>query len=253
LRQNTDGTYSHRLHGHCRCGQIHGKALAGNARTAAAPSVLRKRAEQRFRSYYTLAAFLKKLYGEGTIITPWVYHDGKGREVFRVLRIDTSAPGGSKAKSYRPCHFGDDGKWHLSRPPVPLPLYNLPAIIAAPPEAIIALLEGEKCTDLASALGLPHATTSAHGAKAPQLTDWSALAGRSVAILGDADADGMGYVTKVAALLAALNPPAKVRAVSLPGLGDGEDIEQWAAARRSCGLTAAEILIELHTLIAAAR
>ena len=123
-------------------------------------------------------------------------------------------------------------------PPCPLPLYNLPAILAAPPEATIVLLEGEKCTDLATDLGLPIATTSAHGAKSPQLSDWTPLAGRTVAILGDADADGMGYVTKVAALLAALDPPAQVRIISLPGLSDGEDIEQWADARRSAGLAA---------------
>ena len=54
----------------------------------------------------------------------------------------------------------------------------------------------------------------------------------------DADADGMGYVTKVAALLAALDPPAQVHIISLPGLSDGEDIEQWADARRSAGLAA---------------
>jgi hypothetical protein len=37
LPQNRDGTYSHRLHGKCRCGQGHGQApaSAGKARPAA--------------------------------------------------------------------------------------------------------------------------------------------------------------------------------------------------------------------------
>ena len=112
------------------------------------------------------------------------------------------------------------------------------------------MLEGEKCADIAAALGLPHATTSAHGAKAPQLTDWSPLAGRSVAILRDEGEDGAGYAAKVAALLAALDPPARVQVVSLPGLSDGEDIEQLIAARRSAGRTDADILAELNALIA---
>ena len=75
-----------------------------------------RRAEQRFRSYFTLTAFLSKRYGEGTDITPWVYHGSDGREAFRVLRIDYRAPDGSKAKSYRPCHQGADGRWRLARP-----------------------------------------------------------------------------------------------------------------------------------------
>jgi len=250
IPQNRDGTYSHRLHGTCRCGQSHGQmeAPAGNARPAA-PSVLRRRAQQRFRSYFTLRAYLCKRYGDGTEVRFWIYRDAAGQEVFRVLRVDYNAPDGTKAKSYRPCHQAADGKWLLSGLSVPLPLYNLPALLAAPPDATVAIFEGEKCADLATDLGLPYATTSAHGAKAPQLTDWTPLAGRSVALLGDADADGMGYVTNIAVLLAALDPPAYVRIVSLPGLSEGEDIEQWIAHRRLAGKADAEILAELHRLI----
>ena len=58
-----------------------------------------------------------------------------------------------------------------------------------------------------------------------------------VAILGDAGEDGEGYAAQVAALLAALDPPARVQVVSLPGLSDGEDIEQFIEARRSAGRT----------------
>ena len=253
LPQNADGTYSHRLNGPCRCGHVHGEATGREHRAIAAPSVLRSRTEQRFRSYFTLAAFLRKRYGEGTQVTPWVYRDGEGREVFRVLRIDTRVPDGAKAKSYRPCHQGADGRWRLSKPGGLLPLYNLPAVLAAPPEGIVTLLEGEKCADIASAIGLPHATASAHGAKAPQLTDWSPLCGRHVVILRDEGDDGAGYASKVSDILAALDPPAEVRAVRLPGLADGEDIEQWIAARRACGIPDAEILAELLALIGPSR
>jgi hypothetical protein len=248
LPQNRDGTYSHNLDGACRCGQAHGEAPAGNGRSAA--RTLRRRAEQRFRSFHTLRAFLLGRHGDGTDIRHWVYRDAAGDEVFRVLRIDYTAPGGKPAKSYRPCHRAADGKWLLSRPDRLLPLYRLPSILAAPPEAIITVLEGEKCADIAAALGLPCATTSAHGAKAPWLTDWSPLAGRSVAILRDEGEDGEGYAARAAGLLAALDPPARIHIVSLPGLSDGEDIEQFIEIRRSAGCRDAQILARLRALIA---
>jgi hypothetical protein len=253
LPQNRDCTYSHRLHGRCRCGQRHGEgpSSAGAARPFA-PSTLRRRVEQRFRSFFTLTAYLKRRYGEGTAVCHWAYADAAGKEAFRVLRVDYRAPDGARAKSYRPCHRCTNGKWLLSRPKGKLPIYNLPAILAAPPETVVAILEGEKCADIAAALGLVPATTAAHGAKAPHLTDWSPLAGRFAAIIGDADADGMGYAAKIAAVLATLDPPACVHIVTLPGLADGEDIEQFVEARRGMGRTDADILAELHALIEAA-
>ena len=254
LPQNRDGTYSHRLHGTCRCGHIHGESPdpACDPRPAAT-STRRRRAEQRFRSYYTLAAFLRRRYGDGAAVRHWIYRDAAREEVFRVLRVDYRAPDGSTAKSYRPCHRAADGRWLLSRPAEPLPLYNLPSILAAPLDAIIAVLEGEKCADLAAAIGLPHATTSAHGARAPWLSDWSPLAGRSVAILRDAGDRGEEYAAKAAALLDALDPPARVHVISLPGLSDGDDIEQFLEARRKAGRSDAEILAELRAMIAPSR
>ena len=250
LPQNRDGTYSHRLQS-CRCGQDHGNTLdsACGARRAAT-STGKRRAVQRFRSYFTLAAFLRRHYGEGITIRHWSYRDGSGQEAFRVLRIDYRAPDGSAAKSYRPCHRGRDGRWLLSRPDMPLPLYNLPAILAAPPQTTVAVLEGEKCADIATRLGLIPATTSAHGAAAPWLTDWSPLAGRPVVILRDAGGRGEEYAAKVCELLAALGTPACVQIVSLPGLSDGEDIEQFLAARKSAGRRDAEALAELRALMA---
>jgi hypothetical protein len=109
-----------------------------------------------------------------------------------------------------------------------------------------------KCIDIAAALGLAHATAGAYGAKAPQLTDWSPLAGRSVALIGDEDNGGASYTARLAAILTALDPPAAVRIVRLPGLADGEDVERFVAARRSHGRTDVDILAELRGLIAAA-
>ena len=88
-------------------------------------------------------------------------------------------------------------------------------------------------------------------AQAPWLSDWSPLAGRQVAILGDEDKDGADYAAKVAALLAALDPPAEVRIVRLPGLSAGEDIEQWAARLRAEGRSDSAIRAELLSLVEA--
>src|SRR5262249_43220614 len=99
------------------------------------------------------------------------------------------------------------------------------------------------------AIGLPCATASAHGAKATQLTDWSPLAGRSVAILPDADEDGAGYAERISVLLADLDPSARLHIIRLPGLAGGDAIEQWIAGRRDAGLTDADLLAELTALI----
>jgi hypothetical protein len=74
-----------------------------------------------------------------------------------------------------------------------------------------------------------------------------------VAILRDEDEDGASYASRVSAILAALDPPADVRIVRLPGLSDGDDIEQWIDARRYYGRSDAEILAELSALIEASR
>jgi hypothetical protein len=253
LPPNSDGTYSHRLHGRCRCGRNHDNAPtpAGSARPAA-PGVLKRRAQQRFRSFFTMTAYLRRRYGEGTDVRFWVYQDAAGREAFRVLRVDYRAPGGSKAKSYRPCHRGSDGRWRLAKPDGLLPLYNLPHLLAPPGDAVVTIQEGEKCVDIAAELGLTSVTTSAHGARSPQLSDWSPLAGRRVAIIRDEGERGAEYATKISSILAALNPPPDVRVFTLPGLSDGEDIEQWVAARRAAGCADGEILSELRALLQSA-
>jgi hypothetical protein len=253
LPQNRDGTYSHRLDDTCRCGHTHGEGPCQARDGRSGARTFRRRAEQRFRSFHTLRAFLLRRYGDGTEIRHWVYRDAAGDEVFRVLRLDYAAPDGTPAKSYRPCHRAADGRWLLSRPDDPLPLFNLPEVLNAPPEAVISVLEGEKCVCLAVALGLTHATTSAHGAKAPWLSDWSPLAGRRVAILRDEGDDGAAYAAQTAALLTALDPPARVQAVTLPGLADGEDIEQFIEIRRASGRTDVEILAELQALLTPSR
>ena len=153
------------------CAETAGAARSTAIRSSPRPTQAARPAAasppQSFRSYFTLAAFLRRMYGEGAAVTSWPYHDAEGREAFRVLRVDHQDAEGTRAKTYRPCHQASDGRWRLSKPGGLLPLYNLPAVLATPPGGIVAVLEGEKCADIAAGLDLPSATTSAHGAQAP--------------------------------------------------------------------------------------
>ena len=65
------------------------------------------------------------------------------------------------------------------------------------------------------------------------MTDWSTLAGRDVAIFPDNDADGRKYARTVAGILQALEPPARVRIVELPGLEAKGDIADFIEAHHA--------------------
>ena len=71
------------------------------------------------------------------------------------------------------------------------------------------------------------ATTSAHGSKSPQKTDWSSLAGKTVVIVPDQDTPGKAYAEAVAGILHGLDPRPEIRILDLPPGSKGDDIEQW--------------------------
>ena len=142
-------------------------------------------------------------------------------DTFRIARY--RLPNGGK--TYRPIHRNGDG-WSIGDPAGALPLYHGDTIGDAGP---VVVVEGEKCADAAASVGLA-AVTSAHGGGSFHKSDWSPLAGREVIILPDNDDIGRKYAKEVAGILAALMPPAKVKIVELPGLGDGGDIADWIDA-----------------------
>ncbi|MEX0585722.1 MAG: DUF3987 domain-containing protein, partial [Pirellulales bacterium] len=154
----------------------------------------------------------------GTAYGPWYYRVA-GRDRLAVLRFDTA-----EGKTYRPLHPTGDG-WPIGDPPEPLPLYGFDELGDA---KRVYVVEGEKCADVARAVGLI-ATTSAHGAKSPHKTDWRPLAGRDVVILPDNNEAGRGYADWIARHLLEFDPATKVRIVDLPDLPDGGDINDWIA------------------------
>jgi hypothetical protein len=153
-------------------------------------------------------------YNLNAPVSRWTYHDAEGSEVGIICRWDTP-----KGKVIRPVARTASG-WAQMMVPKPRPLFNLNAVTATAGETIF-VVEGEKCVDAMTALGLT-ATTSMGGSQAPHLTDWTALTGRTVAIVPDNDAAGRDYANAVESLVA---PHAgDVLVIELDGLGEGGDV-----------------------------
>ena len=149
----------------------------------------------------------------------WEYRDAKGEPVGIVLRWDR----GDGSKTIRPAWRVGSG-WRHTYPEV-RPLYALHRL-AESHEARVFVVEGEKCAEMLSTIGLL-ATTSPAGSNSAGKADWSPLAGREVAIVPDADDAGRRYAADASERLKSLNPPARVAIVKLPGLGLGEDAVEF--------------------------
>lgn len=131
----------------------------------------------------------------------WRYADGQGRILGHVARFEPP-----EGKVILPLCFGQYGtgrpQWAWKALPKPRPLYNLPSLAAAPSDAPVLLVEGEKTADAAQVL-FPHcaALTWSGGANAVGKADWSPLAGRTVTIWPDNDEPGFKAALEIAALL----------------------------------------------------
>ena len=113
-----------------------------------------------------------------------------GEPAFFVFRWNK--PDGEK--EIRPLSWFAGEGWRFRAWPDARPLYRLDGI-AAEPDALIVICEGEKAAD-AAAMIFPQSitTTSSGGAQATAKTDWAPLAGRSVLIWPDNDDPGRKYV-----------------------------------------------------------
>lgn len=166
----------------------------------------------------------------GKPVAGWRYDNADGSLSMWMVRFDLPTTGADDKpeKQYRPFRQDADG-WRIADPPGKLPLYRLPKLMG---EERINIFEGEQCVDAAVSLSLD-ATTSSHGSKSAKRTDWSPLAGREIILFPDADDDGEKYVRDVAAILAGLSPPARVKIVRLPDLKVKGDIVDYIASRDS--------------------
>jgi hypothetical protein len=173
-----------------------------------------------FKTWETACETAAALVG-GRFVACWHYYNVSAEEVARVARFDLPN-GGKTCRPFVPV----EGGWQMRDPGESWPLYNLRNLSKGSP---VFVTEGEKSADAALKLGLT-ATTSAHGCKAADKTDWSPLAGRKVCILPDNDEPGERYAADVAIILSKLDPPAAVKIVRLPGLPPSGDCVEYAAA-----------------------
>ena len=132
----------------------------------------------------------------------WDYHAADGSLLACVYRHDTPT-----GKQYRPW----DVRARAMRMPEPRPLYNLPAIATA--DAVV-LVEGEKCADALMQRSIVATTAMGGAATALDKTDWTPLAGKTVAVWPDHDEAGARYAAAVIQKLASIG--ASVRRVHVP-------------------------------------
>ena len=134
----------------------------------------------------------------------WEYRDGEGRLSCLVYRFEPKREG--DRKQFYPLTYCEDenGKraWRWQGLVEPRQLYRLDKLAAAP-EALVIVCEGEKAADAATLL-FPDAVTITmlNGAQAPHKTDWQPLKGRTVWLWPDRDKAGRTCMASVADLLA---------------------------------------------------
>jgi hypothetical protein len=162
------------------------------------------------------------------IVATHDFVDADGTLLYQELRYDPKS-----FQVRRP--DGQDGwVWNLNG--VRRVLYNLPALLKAPADETVFLVEGAGKAKLLNEQGLL-ATAVANGARAPWLPSYSeTLRGRPVALLPDNDVAGRDGANNRAGALQ--GSAASVKIVELPGLGEKGDIKDWLAA----GHTKAELL-----------
>ena len=104
------------------------------------------------------------------------------------------------------------------------PLYNL-HLLAKEPDKTVFIVEGEKCADALTKLGLLATTSGA--AQSAKDANWQILTGREVTLWPDNDEAGLQYVKDVTAKLTSLNATIKQIDISLLNLPAKGDCVDW--------------------------
>lgn len=179
-----------------------------------------------------------------------IYRDVEGNDFMAVIRYEREdgarKPDGKAVKEPRPIHAVEGG-WKVGRPPGKCLLFKLPELRAS--DGAVFAVEGEKPAGAGTDIELT-CTTWPFGAEGIGEADFSPLAGRDVILLPDNDAPGRKSMQGVAAILAVLNPPARLRIVELPGLPPKGDLADFVALR--AGQSPESIRGEVERLASAA-
>lgn len=146
------------------------------------------------------------------------YTNAQGQPVLLVVR-HRRANGKKGFDQWHP----DGNGWENSAGPKPWPLYNQTGIRNS---TVVLVVEGEKCVDAVTGLGIS-ATTSPCGATNAACADWSPLAGKTVYLWPDNDLPdaktgkrgGLEYMQSVRCLLERLQPPPTIHWIDPDSLG----------------------------------
>jgi hypothetical protein len=199
LAEEGGGTFAHRMHGECRCGQTHGDPVIRPSTNGHHASTL-------------------------TELAIYSYRDAADAEVFQVVRYGT--PNGDK--TFRQRHAGERGEWVWKCPEPIRVLYRLPELLAADPALPVFIVEGEKDADALAAWGVI-ATTNPLGAGAGKWLDRysETLRDRWCILVPDNDGPGRQHMMNVAASLR--GKAAQVQILTLPNLPERGDASDWLA------------------------
>jgi Protein of unknown function (DUF3987) len=185
-------TFTHRLHGNCRCGVEHGPPRSGTGKNTI-----------------------------GEIDHVYKYRDELGVVLFEVLRY-------KNPRDFRQRKPGQKPPWSING--VRTVLYNLPAILAGDPDQPVWIVEGEKDADRLGSLGLL-ATCNPMGAGKWKDDYSQSLKGRHCLIIPDNDKAGRDHAQQVARSLQGKAASVKiVELPGLPQKGDVSDFLDYGFA-----------------------
>lgn len=138
-------------------------------------------------------------------------------------------------------------EWQYKAPPAPRPICGLDRL-AARPDAVAVVVEGEKALDAAIVLLPEHVVMCWQGgAQAVDKSEWSPLAGRHVILWADGDEPGKNCMAKLAGLLVQAGA-ASVRMVNLdklaatPGFDESGNATLTNGAALEAGDDAADLV-----------
>ena len=151
------------------------------------------------------------------IVATYDYRDAGGTLLYQVVRFDP--------KGFRQRRPDGNGGWVWKMDGVERVLYRLPELLAADPAAWVFVVEGEKDVDALVKLGLVATCNPGGAGKWGRVSDTSAMAGRRVCVIADADEPGRAHAADIARSIQ--GKAAEVRVMELPG---AKDAAEWIAA-----------------------
>lgn len=136
-------------------------------------------------------------YRHGTPSYAWAYRNANGSVIGYTCRFNLE-DGGKEVLPFFYCTNGERQEWRWKGSERPKPLYGLDRLTANP-NAVVALVEGEKTADALQA-ATPHIVVLSWmgGANGIAVADWAPIYGRKVIIWPDNDWEGMGAAIQIA-------------------------------------------------------